>query len=326
MNEYEKVSKEVNEWIEKNPGVTETEIVKYIYIKLGKRFSFDEKYRPAADKSLRKMIYKSCTKSNRLDESMKTNNVICSSIATIIKKIYELQNIHSELLVRKDDPNSETPHVYNLIIPKTGKPYTIDLQEDLYRIQMHGFTKNFGLSPNNDDEYIISYDEQIKIDKKIRYIEEENEYTDTRIPELKSKIKNLVDFREKVKFILESIEPIQNPNMGFADRQWYHKSVLESFYDEDIFDYEHTSGKIRFAVCYKKIKDKKVYLSTVVVITGNIKTPDVDIYVYNKTKYAYSKISLEHFANAVKKGLIIKDRDKIRPLKKVINKILKNKH
>ena len=41
MNEYEKVSKEVNEWIEKNPGVTETEIVKYIYIKLGKRFSFD---------------------------------------------------------------------------------------------------------------------------------------------------------------------------------------------------------------------------------------------------------------------------------------------
>ena len=54
------------------------------------------------------------------------------------------------------------PHVYNIIKPKDGsEEYTIDLQEDMYHIQMNGRTPNYGIGMTSGDR-VVSYFEQLE--------------------------------------------------------------------------------------------------------------------------------------------------------------------
>ena len=53
--------------------------------------------------------------------------------------------------------------------------------------------------------------------------------------------------------------------------------------------------------CYKEVNGKKMFLNCITVQTKH----GVDIYVYNRKRCKYSQISLEHFAKAVKKGVVL---------------------
>lgn len=311
----EKYIERVKNYIKLHPDMSEDEIVRYVYIDLGRRLSFDENFRPFGDSKNRQAIYKTSNYLFALDKCMETKKAICNSMSHILAHVLNKLDITAKVIT---DPHDfrKTPHVFNLIIPKNDRePYYVDLQEDLYRIQMHGFTTNYGLSGNG--RYVISHFEQETMDRKLGYINDENYYTDDYIYTLKTDIGLFQSFKEKVRFVLENIEVYENPNMSYPDRQWYHVRVLEELFDLTEFDYDCSRGKIRIIDCYKEVNNERKYYNVIVVDDG---LDNPDIYFYNKKYGKYSKIEFVCFAQAIKNGLIILHNDKIKNL----NKVLKN--
>lgn len=77
--------------------------------------------------------------------------------------------------------------------------------------------------------------------------------------------------------------------------------VLEELFDEKGFNYFSNNRKIRMIDCYKDINGKREYLNTIAVQTKH----GMDIYIYNREKCKYSRISFKNFAKAVKNGLVL---------------------
>ena len=324
MNNLDIYVEKVKNWIDKTPNVTENLIVKHVYLELGNKFSFDENYRPASDSYERKKLYKDSSTFLALNKCMETNRIICNSLAHIITYILRELGIDAKTAKNPHDPHPDTPHVFNVITPRNGEPYIIDLQNDLYIIQMHGFTKNFGISTKNINEYTISRQENEAMDRMLGYITDNNYYSDGYIDVLKENIKHFGSFQEQARYVLENIEEYKNPNMSYADKQWYHVDVLERLFDNDLFDYERTTGKILFANCYKKINGIKKYICVVIVESDENIYPD--IYIYNKRDGRYYKIDFANFNNAIENGLTILCRTEFSILKKAFRQYKKEKH
>ncbi len=292
----------INKYIDKFPNAREEFIVRAIYMKAGKKFIFDDNYMPYGNKKKRLEIYRESDYLTTLNECIKSGIIICRTLSNILTRVSQNFGINIETIVQKDDIR-KTPHTYNLIIPKdkTKEPYTIDLQEDLYLIKMHGFTRNFGLSYKTPSKYVISRFEQEQMDRILGYIDDENYYTDDYIYTLKADIGFFDTFKEKVRFILENIEVYENHNMSYMDRRWYHARMLENFFNIFEFNFFEGLGKIRFVDCYRFVGGKKVFIPIIVVNDGI----EPDIYIYNEKESKYSKIEYIYFANAVKNGLIL---------------------
>ena len=320
MDNLDSYVQEIKEWISTVPDITEELIIRYVYLDLGKRFRFDINYRPFGDSKKRNMIYRASDFPATLNRCMETNTIICNSLANIL--VYILKNLGVNIVAIKEPClENRNPHVYNLIFPSNGGPkYTIDLQEDMYHIQMHGFTRNFGLELENEEKNVISRFEQETMDKKLGYITDESYYTDDYIYTLKADMGLFDTFKEKVGFILENIEAIENKEMSYIDRQWYHVRILEHFFDEKTFDYNNSRGNINFIDCYKESNGIKRYINVVVVDDSG----EPDIYIYNEIASRYCKIDMIHFAHAVKSGLTILHNSKIRNLNKALKELKEN--
>lgn len=298
LNEY---IKNVKEYIAQKGGMSETEIIRYVYIDLGKRFSFNPNFKPFGNSKKNQNLYNyHSSKLIDLEECMETNTVICKSVAYILEYILKDLGVNIKTIIDSNDYR-KCPHMYNIINPKEGKPYTVDLQEDMYKIQSHSFTPNFGLSVTDGESYVISRFEQEQMDRKIEYIDDENYYSDDYLYLLKYDANFIKDFDEKAKFIIENIDIYDNPNMGYTDRQWHHKTVLEEFFSKKEFDYNTGNGKIKIIDCYKDINDERHYVNCISVQTKN----GTEIYIYNKRQYRYCQIDLINFAKAVQNGLVI---------------------
>ena len=231
---------------------------------------------------------------------METNKAICKSISYILEYVLKELEVDIKTVVDPKDAR-KCPHTYNIITQKNGKQYIVDLQEDMYNIQSHSFTKNFSNSVKNGKSYVISRFEQEQMDRKNGYIDNENYYSDDYLYLLKYDANCIEDFYEKVKFILENIDVCDNPNMGYTDRQGHHKTILEEFFNNKEFNYQDNTGKIRMIDCYKDINDERHYVNCIAVQAKN----GTEIYVYNKKEYRYCQIDIMNFAKAVQNGLVI---------------------
>ena len=145
MSNLDDYIEKTKKYIEKN-NLTETEIVRYVYLDLGKRFSFDLDFNFGKAKD-RVQIYR---KNNRsfyeLNECMENNTVICRSVAYILEYILNklgIKTISSEL-----DDNKSYPHVHNVVDTAAFGRYIIDLQRDLGYIQSHSRTRYFRFANN----------------------------------------------------------------------------------------------------------------------------------------------------------------------------------
>ena len=220
MSNLEKYIEQVREYQTQHSGISETELIRYVYLDLGKRFSFNVNFLPFGNSKKQQNLYKYHSRNLvDLEECMETNIVICKSVSYILEYILRAVGVNIKTVI---DPNDlrKCPHMYNIITPKDGEPYIVDLQEDMYNIQSHSFTRNFGLSVKDGKTYIISRFEQEQMDRKNGYITEGNYYSDDYLYLLKYDADFIEDFDEKIKFILENIDIYDNPNMKYTDRQW----------------------------------------------------------------------------------------------------------
>lgn len=273
-------------FVSNNPNISENELIRHVYIDLGQRFSFDTNFFPFGTSKLRQQLYRHCHSERDLEQCMETNIVICKSVAHILKRVLTPFGINISVMVDPEDYR-RCPHVYNVIKPKDGsQAYTIDLQEDMYNIQSHSFTKNFGLSVTDGKTFVISRFEQEQMDRKSGYVTDENYYTNDYLYLIKSDMGYFERFADRVKFVLENIEAYDHPNMQYADRQWHHVRILEELFSDEEFDYRNNNKKIRIIDCHKDIDNVRKYINCISV-QGEEGT---QIYFWNNSEGTYGLI------------------------------------
>lgn len=82
MNNLDKYVEQTKRYITEHPEMTETEIIRYVYLDLGKRFTFNEKFAPFGSSKYKQNLYKYHSQSIiDLDECMENNVVICKSVS-----------------------------------------------------------------------------------------------------------------------------------------------------------------------------------------------------------------------------------------------------
>ena len=135
--------------------MSELEIIRYVYMDLGSRFSFNSEFKPFSNRKKRREIYDKCGNEKELNECMESNIIICKSASYILEYVLKALGIDITTIT-ENKPGVDCQHVYNEITLKDGRTFTADLQDDIYNIQSHFFTKNFGLSPGDECTYIIS--------------------------------------------------------------------------------------------------------------------------------------------------------------------------
>ena len=140
MSRLTEYIEKIENYVSQHGNMTEIEIIRYVYLDLGKRFSFNEKFLPFGNSKEKKNMYRyRSSRLEDLEECMETNKAICKSISYILE--YVLKSLGIDIKTVADSNNKRSfPHVYNIITLKSGESFSVDLQEDMYNIQSHSFT------------------------------------------------------------------------------------------------------------------------------------------------------------------------------------------
>lgn len=269
----------------------ELEKVRWIYIDLGKRFSFDLKFSHGGTSTQRK-IYKSSSSPKKLEECFKNNIGICKSIALIFEKVLKATGTKCITRAMFDDENL-CPHVNNIITLKDGRAFFADLQRDLENIQTHSTTRRFGILVGTG-ENILSRFEMEQIDKKIKYIGPGKYYSDEYLYLLKSDMRLFDKFSDMAEFVITNLEPIYDTDIKYMERKNHHERLLKNLF------YRDELQKIHQIDCYYKIGDERVFIPSIYVDSDN----QTSIYMFDDEEQRYKRVSMGEFVEKKENGLI----------------------
>ena len=291
MSNLDNYVAKIREYIEKNPDMTETEIIMYIYLDLAQRFKFNQDFFFAGNK-IKKQIYEEADCAEELNECLESNKIICKSSAYMLEYIFKRLGIQAKTVTDKNDYR-RYPHVYNVVKPKDGsEEYIIDLQEDMINIHYHDFTKNFGIAVEQSGRNVVSRHEQEIIHKKLGYISKDNPYTSDYIYLLKEDMGFFDTFYDKLDFVLKHIDPIETQNVEYWERRWKHEKTLNNLFSQD-----ELSKKLHTVEIYKrKDNNEKEYINGFYV---NASHNNVIIYMHDKEQCGYKSYSVHDFAKKI---------------------------
>lgn len=284
MNELNKIIKHFQE---QKDNLSELELVRYVYIYLGKILSFDVNFL-FGNTEIRKQIYKKCSKDeNELNKNIENKQVICKSIAYLIEYILTKLDIKVESITDYYE-NVPYPHVSNIVFLKNGLILPIDLQHDLKNIQTNYRTCYFG--DNISDEILE------QIDYKIGYIKEEQNYTENYLYLLKIALTNNLTLKEKIKFILDNINVYSDiTNMKYPERKNYYSCFIEQFINKK------EKNKLHFIDCYQMSDKEKEYRICIVVENPNAENI---VYLYSNELQKFEEYSLEDINKLLKQDYV----------------------
>lgn len=144
--------------------LNQIEMARYIYIQLGKYFSYDEKYITSENDEEKREIF------DRDIEDIKNDKVVCTSLSRIYERLLKRVGINAKTVLI---PGERLGHAFTEI-EIDGKKYFTGLVRDLMRIKT-GFKTNEFMIDNpdrfgEDSEFTALSDEELKkIDDKIGY-------------------------------------------------------------------------------------------------------------------------------------------------------------
>lgn len=311
MSELDKYVEKIKEYIGKNPNITEEKLIRYVYLDLGNKFSFDLKFAFGNSKTRQEMYNKSMGR-NSLESIIKSGSGNCKDISNILKYVLQELGVNATTEIA-DTPYTKCPHVYNIISQKDGKVYSVDLQVDLEKIKSHSFTKRYGLALDESNPPILRRFDIEKMDRELGYIDDEHYYADDYLYMLKSDIGYFSDYTEKIRFVLENIDICENNNVKYAERKWHHEDILRKVLSRQDLN------KIQMLDCYTENNGEREYINYIAVNNKG----KMEIYVYDNKEYAYKMMSLLEFAKKVKKGLVVLQN--VQGLNKELKNIENNK-
>ncbi len=303
MKKMGKLEEYIKHVREKTQGFSDLEIIRYVYMDLGKRLAFNLEYGFGNSKK-RTQLYRESGREDAIDKALETNVIICKTVAAMLEKILREFDIMAPMEVASWEDN-KMPHVYNIAYIERGE-FVLDLQADLPYIQSHSFTRQFGMSPYDREEYVITRREIEEMDEKLGFVSQKQYYADEYVEFLKLSMSGVTDFNTKVKVILENIEPYTSKNMKYAELKRYHENIIHQ-----LFSIEERA-KIHLIDCW--ITDEYGNKKYTICIAVNNKQQSSDIFMYSLQKGRYEQLSMEQFIAKENEGM--KHNENIFGLKK----------
>lgn len=285
-------------------NLTQMEQARYIYLQLGKLFTFDEKYWLGNSKT-RRMIYKSAKKI-KTPKDLKNNKVICVSLTNMYNSLLQRMGIEAEAVHAEDDL-----HVYT-IFKIDGVEYEADLQRDMKFIQAHRKTRSFGREPDYSTRKLISDEQMQEMDDKFGYTYEGDEYLAILIDRLRDKLELLPNMEQKIEYALKKIESFEaDTDMGFVEKMLYYEMILPDVLSSkeskkvQIMDmYVEEDGERKYTCCISANKEKNEYVR----------------YMYSEKTGTFLPIDEQELIKLMSEGLRTVGNKKIQGLRKVEEK------
>ncbi len=285
-------------------NLTQIEQARYIYLQLGKLFTFDEKYWLGNSKT-RRTIYRAAKKVHS-PKDLKSNKVICVSISNTYISLLEKMGIEAEAVHAEDDL-----HVYT-IFKIDGVEYEADLQRDMKFIQAHRKTRSFGREPDYSTRKLISDEQMQEMDDKFGYTYEGDEYLAILIDRLRDKLELLPNMEQKIKYALKKIERFEaDTDMGFVEKMLYYEMILPDVLSSkeskkvQIMDmYVEEDGERKYTCCISANKEKNEYVR----------------YMYSEKTGTFLPIDEQELIKLMSEGLRTVGNKKIQGLRKIEEK------
>lgn len=285
-------------------NLTQMEQARYIYLQLGKLFTFDEKYWLGNSKT-RRMIYKSA-KRIQTPKDLKNNKVICVSLTNMYNSLLQRMGIEAEAVHAEDDL-----HVYT-IFKIDGVEYEADLQRDMKFIQAHRKTRSFGREPDYSTRKLISDEQMQEMDDKFGYTYEGDEYLAILIDRLRDKLELLPNMEQKIEYALKKIENFEaDTDMGFVEKMLYYEMILPDVLSSkeskkvQIMDmYVEKDGERKYTCCISANKEKNEYVR----------------YMYSEKTGTFLPIDEQELIKLMSEGLRTVGNKKIQGLRKIEEK------
>ena len=285
-------------------NLTQIEQARYIYLQLGKLFTFDEKYWLGNSKT-RRTIYRAAKKVHS-PKDLKSNKVICVSISNTYISLLEKMGIEAEAVHAEDDL-----HVYT-IFKIDGVEYEADLQRDMKFIQAHRKTRSFGREPDYSTRKLISDEQMQEMDDKFGYTYEGDEYLAILIDRLRDKLELLPNMEQKIEYALKKIENFEaDTDMGFVEKMLYYEMILPDVLSSkeskkvQIMDmYVEKDGERKYTCCISANKEKNEYVR----------------YMYSEKTGTFLPIDEQELIKLMSEGLRTVGNKKIQGLRKIEEK------
>lgn len=204
-------------------GLSEIELIRWIYIKMGNLFSYD--YRVAGDINIGK-------RKVRYDDEYISNYQTCAQICEILSGIFTYLGIENKIIEMQTGLQKyEVEHVINEVTLSSGEKYVLDLTVDLSLIQSGSMT-NFFASHEYNGHDTISESKLEAIDEKLHLIKN-GEYMDKKIRDRKSIINGL-DYSnmtddEILKYKVEKIKELVPNFTGYNEGKMFVQKLLKDF-------------------------------------------------------------------------------------------------
>lgn len=255
--------------------------IKYVYIDLGKKFSFDPNYFFGNSKEKNK-IYRKITKDlKKLNTYFTSEIIICKSLCYICEYIFNNLGFNTATLLDYNDGK----HTYNSILID-GSLYFFDLQSDLKYIKANFKTRYFLYT--NDITFNISYD--TNIDNNIGYLQIED-----LIEELKSQISYNSSLTDILNILIYDIYTRLKIN-GYIERNRLFIKIAT-----DIFYATKYKNKFEFCHCLNTTTGEYIsFLSIFCSATSSI------VFYFDSKKYKYIEISNSDVLSLLSSNLKIK--------------------
>jgi len=292
----------------KTADYNELEKVRYVYIDLGKKMTFDLNF-AFGDEDMKEYIYKHCFYNlEDLNGFFKNKTIICKSLAFLLE--YILKELDIKITSVNCEEINGYNHVYNVITLKNNSVFAVDLQRDLENIQSHSKTKYFGMNINNKG--IIINDNVLKdIDINVGYIAQDNFYSDEFYYLMKPIVDSFSDLSSKLSFILNNTNPIDDyKKMHVSEARWYYLHNLLMYLNE-----KENDKKIIFDLYY--VEDKKVKYTFAFFVNDK---HGKCIFLYNDNLKSFQILTVDEFKNK-----LINDLNPIYELPKVLVRSLNKK-
>lgn len=215
----DKFVEELRDKLKNHKDYSEDEIIRFIYIALGKKIVFDVNWLFGNDFTRSSIYYKEDTP--ELVDDFKHDEkwvLICKGIAYALSYVGTQLGINIETVQEQPNQWNPYPHVYNKVTKKDGSEYHIDLYGDLPNIHMNNRTVYFGFT-----EYIaprvFNRKQLEEMDHRIGYISNTKPYTDDYHDLLKDWISRIDSIHDKIRLILENPSPYMEFNLEYDERK-----------------------------------------------------------------------------------------------------------
>ncbi len=288
----------------------ELKMALHIYITIGRKKAFDEKYF-FGDKATTEKIEQLANRAKKNpEEFVPKRKIVCISISYLYKDILKEFGIDASVI----RPDNEDKHVLPAIKLKDGRKIKADIQQDLYLIQTRSRLKNVKSVNGVLGKNILTPEHLTQILMDIGYIKTEKDYRDEKIEEVKKEIQ-YENAQEALTKILEDKRICEvEDKLGYVEATKYYKAILNQIIPQ------YLDRKIYKVDCYREQENQeREYLLCLYAEEKETIRP----YIFSNKLNRFVRTDLEQLNQWQEEGLVIgvgHKRDGSKKLKKYMKK------